>query len=684
MPQPAARDAITFLKRVWRAQGSTGFVYLTWFDEDHDWHDQSYRIRNGRVRGLDALPAVNDLYFAPNVYSEPRRRKELTLSGRWLYADLDEADPRALPGYLEPSIAWQTSKDRYQCMWQLSERLAPDKLAELNQKVTYFTEADRGGWHLTKVLRVPHTFNTKYDKRQRVKLLWVKDRAGGYFASTIRSHVKDVQTPGTVTADLRKLKLPKESAAAIRRRYNGRLSLRARKLLNAKTPRRGERSERLWELENLLLDAGMTPEEALVVVRVSAYNKYKGQRREVKQLWTEILKAAATDRAGSQQQTAAASGRSSTARSRKKTSASSSTRSRTRRRRSGTSKPSTPEKPKRELTGYNSFMTEKLKKPGWLVQGVWSESAHGVLAGEAKTFKSVIATDLAVSVASGTPFLNHFNVPATGPVVVIQEENDVGEFQDRLRRIAFSRGLLGNVSYSNGHLRVTPDVQLPIGLLNNTGFDLTSKDDLLWLARECKRLKPALIVLDPFYLMTPGVDENSAHQVTPVLRNLLKIKQHYGVGLQIIHHYKKQNTMNPIHGAARMSGTGVFHRWFESAVYVEKYDDENPATVRLVPDHRGHAPQGAIRVTFDLGTDDDLYYGVQLHNAKADRADLHARLERLLSEKDEWGLSELRVAMGLSSSKPVRAMVKEHGHVMKTLKTGKPGRRPTVVRRISR
>jgi hypothetical protein len=194
----------------------------------------------------------------------------------------------------------------------------------------------------------------------------------------------------------------------------------------------------------------------------------------------------------------------------------------------------------------------------------------------------------------------------------------------------------------------------------------------------CKKVKPALIVLDPFYLMTPGVDENSAAQVTPILKRLLKLKQAYGIGIQIIHHYRKQNVMAPSFGAQRMSGTGVFHRWFESAVYVEKTKEQN--TVRLLPDHRGHAPQGAMRVSFDLGDHDNLQYHVVITQGKADKAALHTRLTSLLKEREEWGLNDLRIAMGISSTRPLKEMVKDHGYIVETRHSGKRGRPAMIVR----
>ena len=52
----------------------------------------------------------------------------------------------------------------------------------------------------------------------------------------------------------------------------------------------------------------------------------------------------------------------------------------------------------------------------WLVEGLWSEQAVGILGGEPKCCKSFLALDLAVSVASGAACLRRFPVRQTGRV----------------------------------------------------------------------------------------------------------------------------------------------------------------------------------------------------------------------------------------------------------------------------
>jgi RecA-family ATPase len=44
----------------------------------------------------------------------------------------------------------------------------------------------------------------------------------------------------------------------------------------------------------------------------------------------------------------------------------------------------------------------------WLIEGLWSAQAVGIIGGEPKCGKSFLALDLAVSVASGTACLRHF------------------------------------------------------------------------------------------------------------------------------------------------------------------------------------------------------------------------------------------------------------------------------------
>jgi hypothetical protein len=72
----------------------------------------------------------------------------------------------------------------------------------------------------------------------------------------------------------------------------------------------------------------------------------------------------------------------------------------------------------------------------WLVQGLWSDQAVGILGGEPKCCKSFLALDLAVSVAAGTPCLRRFAVRRTGPVLLFPAQDSLAVVRRRLEGIA--------------------------------------------------------------------------------------------------------------------------------------------------------------------------------------------------------------------------------------------------------
>ena len=63
-----------------------------------------------------------------------------------------------------------------------------------------------------------------------------------------------------------------------------------------------------------------------------------------------------------------------------------------------------------------------------------------------------------------------------------------------------------------------------------------------------------------------------------------------------------------------MRGSGAFHGWVESALYVEK-DDSNPHHVTISREHRGQEPQGMLELeVFEGEPDDDDDYEVIVYD----------------------------------------------------------------------
>src|SRR4029077_21218951 len=77
----------------------------------------------------------------------------------------------------------------------------------------------------------------------------------------------------------------------------------------------------------------------------------------------------------------------------------------------------------------------------WLVQGLWSDQAVGILGGETKCCKSFLALDLAVSVASWAPCLRRFAVQRPAPMLLFPAEDSLAVVRRRLEGICSAAGV---------------------------------------------------------------------------------------------------------------------------------------------------------------------------------------------------------------------------------------------------
>jgi hypothetical protein len=102
-----------------------------------------------------------------------------------LWADMDGADPRELR--LPPTIALESSPGRYVGLW-LTDNVVTE---QLNKRLAYSIGADKSGWDLTQVLRMPGTINYKYASRPRVQLLW--DNGFKYRVSELENELPQIE-----------------------------------------------------------------------------------------------------------------------------------------------------------------------------------------------------------------------------------------------------------------------------------------------------------------------------------------------------------------------------------------------------------------------------------------------------------------------------------------------------------
>lgn len=266
------------LRAIWLKQTQGGKPYFcisTKRVKDGQWRDHFFRWPNfAQLEELleDHPGDKYNLYFCPLPFSRPYRRREYVLGSMMLWADIDNADPRAMSP--EPSILWESSPGRWAGLWLMDHWLSGEELENLNKRMTYGTGSDKAGWDITQVLRIPGSRNHKYEGGPRGKLVRMdlKNRL------RVEDVPKDVASVGAGTA------------RELYKKWEKKLRGETRSTLAARAGTIGKRSEVLWKLYHQLFDAGVPVDEIRTMVRESVWNKYRGRRDEVKQLDRDIEK----------------------------------------------------------------------------------------------------------------------------------------------------------------------------------------------------------------------------------------------------------------------------------------------------------------------------------------------------------------------------------------------------------
>lgn len=237
---------------------------------------------------IQDVQSVRDVYFCINLLHKPERTKENCKPTNLLWADLDSINPFEIE--LPPAVVIESSPGRYQGIWRLTMQLPPEEAEILSKRVAYAFDADKSGWDLTQLLRVPFTKNHKYPEKPTVDLLRVS-------AIEIAPVMFEALPAPPVENPTGSLELVSNMPAIADLPPFEEVLLKYKSAtLNALiTQEPGERdwSRLLWKLIHTAIELGMDDEEVLVVCRNSNCDKYDRDNRPVSDLWRDIQKARA-------------------------------------------------------------------------------------------------------------------------------------------------------------------------------------------------------------------------------------------------------------------------------------------------------------------------------------------------------------------------------------------------------
>lgn len=226
-----------------------------------------------------------DVYFSPHLFSRPDREREFAETCPVAWAEFDIEPNGVAP---KPNIIVESSPGKYHYYWGFKTPQAPQAVETISRKLTYTWGADKGGWYLGKLLRVPLTHNFKYPEAPHVKV--VQFEASFEYELTDFSELRDKSdfaefAPEGMPADIDDVPEPAyifgKHGSAIPPAAFGHFY---------KAPD-SDWSTALWSLEVLLFESGLSKKEVFTIAEKSAVNKYARDHRPRIELWIEVCKA---------------------------------------------------------------------------------------------------------------------------------------------------------------------------------------------------------------------------------------------------------------------------------------------------------------------------------------------------------------------------------------------------------
>lgn len=296
----------------------------------------------------------------------------------------------------------------------------------------------------------------------------------------------------------------------------------------------------------------------------------------------------------------------------------------------------------------------------WLIDDWLPERTVGFAIAPPGAYKTWLLLDLAVSVAGGVPFLGHFPVCRSGPVLILQQEDSHPQLAQRLAVIVHKRCGIEIPPHDPRHPDVFPFVMpphLPIWLHPDARLRFDDDKAMRALARKVEDIRPILVLIDPLYTAADTTDymAGTAREMLP----LKSLRDAYGCSFMIAHHTRKGAAEGEVREQAW--GSQFLNAFLETGWQIRPV---SKAAITVQRHFKVRPPAASVRLTFDIRTKDSSRYEVQVEEVTtgaekgASREAIKVGIRRYLAEHP--GASQNAVVSGVvGANAAIRDALKE-------------------------
>jgi len=196
--------------------------------------------------------------------------------------------------------------------------------------------------------------------------------------------------------------------------------------------------------------------------------------------------------------------------------------------------------------------------PKQVIEGVLHKGSKMIISGSSKAGKTLSLLHLGLAAANGSTWLGHRTT--TSKVIYLDFE---------LKKRIASRRIAEMV---NANPQYNP---------NNPNFIYCSLrgqsrtlEELVHHIEDIDHYQPDLVIVDPFYKLATGADENDAGQISEVVNRMEKFSERLDCSFVYAHHFSKGNKADTDH-IDRASGSGVFARDPDAILTLTPHEEED-------------------------------------------------------------------------------------------------------------
>ncbi len=207
------------------------------------------------------------------------------------------------------------------------------------------------------------------------------------------------------------------------------------------------------------------------------------------------------------------------------------------------------------------------KMPPQIITGVLYKGSKMIISGSSKAGKTLSLLHLGLAVSNGKPWMGHET--NQGNVIYLDFELKPRMAAQRITHI---------IAANPGIYKQNPRF-LYCGLRGQA----RSLEDLVHHIEDLPDFKPDMVIVDPFYKLATGADENDAGAISEVVNRMEQFSERLDCSFVYAHHFSKGNKSDTDH-IDRASGSGVFARDPDAILTLTPHEEEDhlvlEATVR--------------------------------------------------------------------------------------------------------